>query len=117
MPKNMTVDKPQAGIIGIEFHRNAISTWHQHGVPEGAVEPAIIDGDHLKRVSVKMHRMRHGRFIDELQSHSLPGLDSHLGLLASGIIHVKRLTIDEPLVAAHIALQAQDSNLIGSFVL
>lgn len=66
---------------------------------------------------MKVHGVRHGRFVDELHPHSLSWLDSQLRLLAAWIIHVKCVAIDEPFIAAHVALQAQDRNLIGNFVL
>src|SRR5580704_7041719 len=108
----MTVDVPEPRVISIEFHCDAGVPRYQYGVAERSADPAVIDRDYLEGVSVKVHRMRHGCFVDKLQRHPLAGFDSYLRLLAAGIGHVECHVVDEPFVARHVALQTQDTHLI-----
>ena len=108
----MAVDIPQPRVVGIELHRNTRLAGDQHSISDWPGEPAIVDRNHLKRMSVKVYGMRHRRFIDEFERHPLARLHMNLRLLASGIADVKRNIVDQPFIATHVALQAQDTGLI-----
>ena len=63
------------------------------GIAESALQRFAVDVDHLKRVSVQMHGMRHGGLVDELQGDTLTGLDLHLGFLAAGFAVSKTMPL------------------------
>ena len=98
---------PGAGIVGVKCNRDARPGWYKDGVAESAVQRFAIDLDHLKRVPVQVHGVRHAGLIDELERDPLTRLDPHLGFLAAGICGVKDDAVDGPLVTRHIPLQPQ----------
>src|SRR5271155_3880410 len=113
MPKDMAMNVPDAGIVGVEGNRDARPGWHKDGVAESPLKRFAVDLDHLKRVPVQVHGVRHAGLIDELERDSLTALDPHLGFLAAGMCGVKDNAVDGPRVAGHIALQAQIETLVN----
>src|SRR5215469_6220106 len=99
----MTVDIPQPRIVGVELHGHTGLASNQHSVAQSSGNAAIVDCDYFKTVPMKMHGMRHGRFVDELNSNPLTLAHVNLCLLLAGIVHIKRRTIDEPVVLSHVA--------------
>jgi hypothetical protein len=62
---------PQSWIVRIECHDDTRLWRHQHGVAHRAGETLAVDLDHLKLVSVQMHRVGHGRPVLEHQLNAL----------------------------------------------
>src|SRR5262249_16367102 len=63
--EQMAMDCPKPGIISVEGDHNPAPRRHQHGVAHRAGKALAVDLDHLKFVSVQVHRMLHRRLVDE----------------------------------------------------
>src|ERR1700733_8118326 len=112
MPKNVAMPVPGPGIVGIEYDGDAGFARHQDGVAERSIEQFAVDLSHLKRVTVKVHGVRHGGFVDELQRHPLTGLYPHLGRLTARLCRIEDDAVYGPFVSGHIPLQPQLETLI-----
>src|SRR5215831_13884450 len=63
--EQMAMEGPKPGIVGIEGDDDSALGRDQHGVAHRAGKALAVDFDHLKFVSVQMHRMLHRRLVDE----------------------------------------------------
>src|ERR1700733_3808764 len=113
MPENVTMHVPNARIIRVKRDGNASSWRHKDGVAESAFQRFAADLDHLKRVTVQMHRVRHRGFIDEVQRDSLTLLYIYLWLLSARLLYIKDNAVDRPIIAGHLACQPQIETLIN----
>src|SRR5580700_2831541 len=98
MPKDVAVCIPGTGIVCIECDCDARLWRHKDGVAESPIQRLAIDFDHLKRVSMQVHWMRHTSFINELQRDPLTALYLHLSFLAAWMFDIEDNTIDGPLI-------------------
>src|ERR1700722_10258882 len=98
MPENMAVRIPGARIVGVECDRDACFWRHKDCVAQSTIQWFAVDLDHLKRVPMQVHRVRHAGLIDKLERDSLTLLDLDLGLLAAWFCEIENDPVDRPLV-------------------
>ena len=69
MPKDVQI--PGTSIVCIEHDGYARLCRHKDGIAESSIQRFAVDLDHLKGMSVQVHRVRHAGLIDKLQRDSL----------------------------------------------
>src|SRR5205807_10101131 len=62
---------PPARVVSIEGDSNLAARWHEDGVTNSAMYRAPVYRDYLEDMTVKMHRMRHHRAVDQLNLDAL----------------------------------------------
>src|SRR5215472_2446980 len=63
--EQVAMERPKPGIVGVEGDHDPAPRRHQHGVAHRAGKALAVDFDHLKFVSVQVHRVLHPRLVDE----------------------------------------------------
>jgi hypothetical protein len=72
MVEVVAVKRPSPRIVGIECDSNTAHRHDENCVADCTVDLPPVDRNHLERVAVQMHGMRHHRAIDEIDLDALP---------------------------------------------
>ena len=68
----MAVKRPVSRIIGVEGNDDTLARWYVDRIAHSARKSALFNLNHLKSMSMQMHRMHMRRGVEQFELHRLP---------------------------------------------